>query len=181
MSNLNLERTNSCDRAAVRLLKSHRVKRWPVNVEEIVSLEGIKLQYEALDDELSGLCFFKERIPVICVNAWHSHTRQRFTIAHELGHIKLHSALLKEGALVDKTITILRRDTSSSSGAYRIEIEANQFAANLLMPKRFIQGYLQEAGLDYGVKQDESAIEEMARAFQVSPMAMAIRIGNVLG
>ena len=181
MSNLNVERTNSWDREAVKLLKSHGVTRWPVNVERVASSEGIELKYEALDDELSGLCFFKEGSPVICVNAWHSHTRQRFTIAHEIGHIKMHSELLKQGALVDKTITILRRDTKSSNGFYRIEIEANQFAANLLMPKRFIQLYLREAGLDYGVKQDESAIEDMARAFQVSPMAMAIRIGNVLG
>ena len=116
---------------------------------------------------------------MVCVNAWHSQNRQRFTIAHEIGHIILHNEELKGGALVDKTITMLRRDARSASGVHRIEVEANQFAAALLMPRGFIDEYMEEHGLDYGVINDEDAIEDMARAFQVSSMAMAIRLGNI--
>ncbi len=181
MSKANSRRIVPSERKATELLNVLGICRWPVDVEVIARAKGIKLSYEALDNELSGMCFYKNGIPVICVNAWHANTRQRFTIAHELGHISLHGEVLKKGALVDKTITILRRDTNSAQGMYRIEVEANQFAASLLMPKDFIEQYLTEASLDYGVTQDESAIEDMAKAFQVSTMAMAIRIGNLLG
>ena len=93
--------------------------------------------------------------------------------------MNLHSERLKTGVLVYKTITILRWDASPPHGSYRIEIEANQFAANLLLPEQFVQRYLKESGLDYGVKHDERAIEDMTKAFQVSPLAMAIRVGNL--
>ena len=179
MSEENSRRNVPSQQKASELLTSHGIDIWPVDVESVVRAKGIKLRYEALDDELSGMCFYKNETPVICVNAWHTNTRQRFTIAHELGHISLHDEVLKKGALVDKTITILHRDASSAQGTYRIEVEANQFAANLLMPEKFIRKYLREAGLDYGVTHDERAIEEMAKAFQVSTMAMAIRIGNL--
>ena len=61
----------------------------------------------------------------IYVNATHSNTRQRFTIAHELAHWILHRELIGDGVLDD--------------GLYRsglpvqIEVEANRFAADLLL------------------------------------------------
>lgn len=179
MTQDNFRKPADIGQVAEKLLSCHGINRWPVDVESIALAEGIKVRYEALDDELSGMCFFKNDTFVICVNAWHAYTRQRFTIAHEFGHIKMHSERLKTGVLVDKTITILRRDARPAHGSYRIEVEANQFAANFLLPEQFVQRYLKEAGLDYGVKHDESAIEDMAKAFQVSPLAMAIRIGNL--
>lgn len=171
-------RTDIEERASA-ILESFGIRRWPVDVASVAKLKRIRLRYEPLDEELSGMCFLRGEEPVICVNAWHSNNRQRFTIAHEIGHIELHMDQLKRGALVDKSITILRRDTKATSGLYLKEIEANSFAAALLMPRSFIDLYTKEQGLGDGILKNEEAIEDMAKEFEVSTMAMAIRIGNI--
>ena len=60
--------------------------RYPVRIERIAKVHGIRIRYEPLDDELSGMIFFKDNQAVIGVNAHHNPNRQRYTIAHELGH-----------------------------------------------------------------------------------------------
>ncbi len=65
-----------------------------------------------------------------------STVRQRFTIAHELGHFFLHRA--SSTVFVDAA-PIFFRDESSSNGSQREEIEANAFAAELLMPEDAIR------------------------------------------
>jgi len=59
----------------------------------------------------------------------HPLVRQRFSIAHEIGHFILHQ---KQGQLfIDKTYKVFLRDQLSSSGENIQEIQANQFAAAL--------------------------------------------------
>ena len=55
---------------------------------------------------------------VLGVNDWHADVRQRFTVAHELGHLKLHhDELFVDG--------VLKRDDQSSLAIRPHEIEAN--------------------------------------------------------
>jgi len=83
--------------------------------------------------------------------------RNRFTIAHELGHYILHSKLGK------KQITVKRFLDSSQND--RVEWEANWFAASFLMPKsKFIEYYNQKSDTLY-----------LSSVFGVSPTAVAIR------
>jgi Zn-dependent peptidase ImmA (M78 family) len=65
----------------------------------------------------------------ICVNHFDSLNRKRFTVAHELGHYFCHRDELIEG-IVDGVDT-LNRDGKIDP----MEIEANNFAANILMPE----------------------------------------------
>ena len=139
----------------------------------------VKIIYKILDEELSGLCFLKDKAPYVAINVLHSMNRQRFTVPHEIGHVILHAGILNKGVHLDKTITMLRRDVELASGKVAIEVRANQFAAALLMPKSLIAQYMDENGLQYGVSADEDTIEAMAKAFKVSSTAMAIRIGNL--
>lgn len=170
----------ACEEQAEKLIKNAQIKSWPVRVDQIAKQRGIRIRYVPLDDELSGMCFYKKGIAFVGVNALHALNRQRFTIAHEIGHIILHRhELQNNSAHVDKTITMLRRDGATARGTVKIEIQANQFAAALLMPKTLIHEYMNYQDLDYGVIQDEDAINEMAKAFVVSSTAMAIRIGNL--
>jgi Zn-dependent peptidase ImmA (M78 family) len=53
------------------------------------------------------------------------------------------------------------------------EIEANQFAASLLMPSRLLRAQVLEMG---GRPLTEEQIEELARSFEVSVQAMTIRL-----
>ena len=169
-----------CEDAARSVLSREGVDRWPVKVDRIAKMAGIKVQYSPLDDELSGMAFYKDDIAVIGVNARHHVRRQRFTIAHEIGHFELHDTVLRKGMHVDKVITMLNRDPSSASGTISIEIEANQFAAELLMPRALVLRYMEEEGLDYGCVPDDEAMEAMARAFNVSTTAMTYRIAKIL-
>ena len=169
-----------CEKAAGGVLRREGIDRWPVKVNQIAKSAGIKIQYSPLDDELSGMAFYKDDIAVIGVNARHHVRRQRFTIAHEIGHFELHDEVLRKGMHVDKFITMLNRDPNSASGTISIELEANQFAAELLMPKALVLRYMDEEGLDYGCVPDDEAMEAMARAFNVSTTAMTYRIAKVL-
>ena len=169
----------SCEQQAERILKAANIDSWPIRVDRLAKEEGIKIRYEPLDDELSGMCFYKDGVPIIGVNSRHAPNRQRFTVAHEFGHITMHADILKNGAHVDKTITMLRRDPDSAQGVLEIEIQANQFAAAILMPDFLIRKYMEENNLDYGLLQDEDVIEEMAKAFKVSSTALAIRMGTI--
>jgi Zn-dependent peptidase ImmA (M78 family) len=169
----------TCEEEARKVLSKHGVDSWPVRVDRIAKARGAKIRYSPLDDELSGMAFYKDQLPIIGVNSKHHTNRQRFTIAHEIGHFCLHDDILKKGMHVDKVITMLKRDTNSSAGTINIEVEANQFAAELLMPTSLMKAYLDQGSLDYSSTSDEDIVESMAKAFKVSPTAMAYRVAKV--
>lgn len=171
---------DACERSAVSVLRNASVTSYPVPVETIAEHLGINLQKEPMIDDLSGMCFYSNGTPIIVVNAKHSPNRQNFTIAHEIGHVVLHQSELRKKAFVDKKITVLHRDGKASSGKYQAEIEANQFAAALLMPKQLIHRYMKENNLSYGLRDDDDAVSKMAEAFGVSTTALAIRLGRVI-
>jgi Zn-dependent peptidase ImmA (M78 family) len=69
--------------------------------------------------------------PAIYVNAGDHEHRQRFSCAHELGHYFLRAAAEAD----DSFGYIDRRSELASRGTNKAEIYANQFAAELLMPR----------------------------------------------
>jgi Zn-dependent peptidase ImmA (M78 family) len=68
------------------------------------------------------------------------------------------------------------RDAKSATGTDKIEIEANQFAAELLMPEAILLKEIQREAFDID---DEAPLEELARKFRVSKQAMGHRIQNI--
>ena len=148
----------------------------PVPVERIAKALGAEIRFSPLDDELSGMIFVKSGVPVIGVNAMHHPNRQRFTIAHEIGHLKMHRSLIETKVHVDKafsTFSGLRRDGHSASGNDSIEIAANQFAAELLIPERELIEMVGRQVIDID---DDGPVEELARRFKVSRKAMEYRL-----
>ena len=85
------------------------------------------------------MIYIKDGVPIIGVNSLHHPNRQRYTIAHELGHLELHRQLITSEVHVDKGFPVLMRDPKSATGTELHEIEANQFAAELLMPRTLIE------------------------------------------
>lgn len=148
----------------------------PVNIEAIIRGVGIELNKKAeLDADVSGQL---ERIGPgsyrISANKKDHYLRQRFTIAHELGHYMLHAHLIGDG--VDDTVndTIMYRSMPKSN-FYNPNItaveetEANKFAAELLMPRSLL-------AVTTTVGQNVAAL---AKLFQVSPIAMEIRLNGL--
>lgn len=94
---------------------------------------------------------------VILINPSDSTVRQRFTIAHELGHALMHSDGVHER----------NGGKSYNANNYRIiEVQANRFAAALLMPADLVTEAFQ-SGMD---------LAKLAEAFAVSQTAMRIRL-----
>lgn len=159
------------EQAAESLLEKYRISAPAVPVDKIAKQEGARIQYGPLDRELSGMFFFKDDAPVIGVNSLHHPNRQRFTIAHELAHMLLHSEQLAQGVHVDKEHAILWRDALAASGTDSIEIEANRFASYLLVPSFILDKII---GDDFKATDDE--VESLAKRFKVSTTMMQLRL-----
>ena len=77
---------------------------------------------------------------------------------------------------VDKDFIVHFRDANSSKGYDPLEIEANQFAAELLMPAEKVKEIFVEAPFDID---DEGALRKLAARFVVSPIAMTLRLSSL--
>jgi Zn-dependent peptidase ImmA (M78 family) len=158
------------------VLERLSIKSMPVPVEKVAKALGAQVRFSPFDDELSGMIHVKDGVPIIGVNSLHHPNRQRFTIAHELGHLALHRELITSQVHVDKGFPRLMRDANSAKGEERTEIEANQFAAELLMPKALVEKEL--AGRQFDIE-DDAPLEEIAKKFRVSKQALELRIRSI--
>lgn len=141
----------------------------PVDVHGIASQLGIEVVERQLT-ETSGLLLRREGRTICVVNRRHSATRKRFTIAHELAHHALHPP--KESY----DLHVSARDQRSSEGTFLEEIEANAFAAELLMPEELVRARVPKA-LDLFLH--EERIGRLATDFKVSREAMTHRLTNL--
>lgn len=164
------------DSEAARLLQRAGVTGPPVAVDGLAKQAGAIIVAETLDPEVSGVLYRRPDAVVIAVNRDHPSTRRRFTIAHELGHLVLHQG---RPLIVDHVVRarINLRDHHSSLATDREEIEANRFAADLLMPADFVNDHLIK--LLRSSPDEQRAIDALARRFGVSPQAMEFRLINL--
>lgn len=119
-------------------IKNDKERRMVERYLQVIPLDIVGLAKELgltvkesleLPDKVSGFVKKIDGKVLICVNERHSLNRKRFAVAHELGHYFLHEDKLDEG-IVDG-IDILYRDGTLDE----IEKQANEFAANILMPE----------------------------------------------
>jgi Zn-dependent peptidase ImmA (M78 family) len=143
----------------------------PLDVDGLCGAKQITILRRELDDELSGMALIEEGKKYAVINSRHHINRQRFTIAHEVAHLTLHEAYLQSNVHVDKSV--LRRDALSAEGVEVKEVEANAFAAELLMPRKLMVYF---ANLDLS---DDRAIRAAAREFGVSQAAFTYRLMNL--
>lgn len=160
------------------LLKKHDIREVPVPVDVIAQQEGLRIVASAFSGDVSGALLRADGIAGIAVNANQSATRKRFTIAHELAHFLLDHRPDEDH--LDWEFTVLRRDETSSEGTDNREIEANAFAANLLMPKEFLRKDLTRFLNRNGVLElGDSDRLALARKYRVSDIAMSYRLVNL--
>lgn len=129
---------------------------------------------EFTDNKLSGLIEKNENEWSIFVDSKDPLVRQRFTIAHELGHYFSYKAgklskdpLDKAGELTD--VAYLGRPNGTQPVANPIETEANRIAAELLMPNDVVSSMV-ELG---------ETTDEMAEKLGVSASALGFRLQNL--
>jgi len=155
---------------ATELLERAAVASTPVPVDRVAAAVGASIRFEAFDGQMSGMVLRStDGTAVIGINSNHSAVRRRFSIAHEIGHLVLH----EEDALhVDAWTPFAYRTDTSSLGTDPREIEANQFAAELLMPEQLVRADVQGFA-DLSV---EDVVERMAERYEVSAQAMTLRL-----
>lgn len=145
----------------------------PVPVEKLIKRRDIRVQFSPLDQELSGMALVKDGVALIGVNALHHPNRQRFTMAHELGHHVMHRTYIEGTVHVDKGFAILRRDTLATQGTDKMEIEANAFASELLIPRDLIEPIIDAGDIDLD---DVDRLQTIAKRFKVSLSALQYRL-----
>jgi Zn-dependent peptidase ImmA (M78 family) len=151
----------------------------PIDVRKVAQNINIIVHEEELGD-ISGLIFREGSQVTIGVNSNHNENRKRFTIAHEIGHFYLHA---QNPLFVDKVFVVKLRDHVSSEAVNIEEMEANAFAAELLMPTHMLRKDLQQVSsdtLDYAADGSlDMVLERLAKTYQVSKQAMTIRLVNL--
>lgn len=155
------------------LLRDAGVTVPPVPIGDIVRSRGISVCVMDLK-EVSGLVVRDGTATVIGVNKAHALTRRRFTIAHELAHALLHNG---QEVHYDKNFRVDFRSAASSRGVDVKEMEANFFAASILMPRRLLEADPMVSDLD--LEEAAGAVKALAIRYKVSPHAMSIRLGNL--
>ena len=131
----------------------------PVPVGEMAKKLDLSVVEFDFSENISGV--LKKEKKVIGVNKKHHPLRQRFTIAHEMGHFLLGHELGKDEDFIEDDT--LRKPTS-------LEREANVFASFLLMPREWIRDRVKKLGVD------GQTIRTLAREFEVSEQAVTIRL-----
>ncbi len=73
------------------LLDDSGIKHPPVDVRLVARSLSAVVKTVSADIEISGMLYRKSAGAVIGINEYHHPHRQRFSIAHEIGHLCLHS------------------------------------------------------------------------------------------
>ncbi|EOQ79129.1 TPA: ImmA/IrrE family metallo-endopeptidase [Pseudomonas aeruginosa] len=141
------------------LAEANDLSTSPLEVHKLTDILGIKLLCIPMDDDISGSLRISESGDhwVMKVNSLHHPNRQRFTIAHELGHFALHTSSSSD--FVDRNF-FRNNDTSP------METEANRFASELLMPEQEFREQVKTLAGD---------IESLSKHFKVSTLAVRVR------
>ena len=124
---------------------------------------AIPLVVAALPDGIAGCCWRDGERAVLWVNGAQAPVRQRFTLAHELGHLRCgHEARVP----VDTVETLAGRTAASP------EIQANAFAAELLAPAAGVRALVaREPNLEDVVR--------IARRYGISAIATLYRLATL--
>jgi len=142
-------------------------KTAPVKVVAVAKALGVAVWDAPLPPGVSGKLFKADPTQAgpsgfaIYVNEGEPQVRKRFTVAHEIGHFVLHRHELDAGAIEDDSFYRSRLSN-------RMEAQANQFAADLLMPWGLIDDLTRS-----GIRDPD----KLAERFEVSITAMKIRLG----
>jgi len=164
------------EETAEKLLADLGISEIPVPVEAVATSQGMTVTRLRSEGSESGFAMSRGSVQVIGVNKSHSFKRQRFTIAHEIGHLLMHHQA-GDSLIVDNTVRVNFRDDLSSLATNEQEIEANAFAAALLMPRSLV---LREVRAAYSPSTNyNQLVTDLARRFNVSAEAMGFRLLNL--
>lgn len=148
MSRYPVSRESAEDEARSLIMSEWADRGLPIDPTYIAKQVGVSVFEVDLAGDIDAMLKYYRggSTPAIFVNPRTSLNRKRFSVAHELGHFVLNSRLDPEGGIL-KTDTFYR-DSNSQTGGDPVEVFANQFAAELLMPSRFVRALAEQGKTD---------------------------------
>ena len=136
-----------------QIIKNLNLRIFEIDMDEFSK----KVEDINFDSETSGFLIEVDNQHVIYLNKKDSMNRKRFTIAHEIGHLKLNH------------LGVRMRDSTTSQGTDENEVLANAFAAELLMPEELVEW----------VYPMVNSVSRVAQVFGVSEIAAYNRLKNL--
>lgn len=159
---VNIYTCESIERLAEEVLTTLHVDLENIEITDIARKMGLKVMGTTLDKHISGFIKNINGQNIIYVNNIHAPVRQRFTVAHELGHFVLHRNIIETNMG-----TILFRGYRDND---LIEEQASRFGAALIMPRNKVIEVYEKLGKN---------IIATARVFRVSEEAMNRRLQDL--
>lgn len=165
----NSEKPRAIEKDSEALLRRLGVNVPPVPVDQVASRCGAEIRYAAYDGEMGGLLLNEGGRVVIGLNSVETKARQRFAIAHLLGHLALHG---EKGLRVDRTFSSMKGEGVSAKRDQE-ESAANDFAAGLLVPPSMIKADLKGKKVDYS---NGDMLAGLADRYKVGVEVMVYRL-----
>jgi Zn-dependent peptidase ImmA (M78 family) len=151
---------------AKKILAESKIKAPPVDLLQILTANGIR--YEEVDDfpdTVDALIIEDGAKVYAAVNARQHLHRQRFSLAHELGHYFLHRNGMPEDTVsIDNPPT--GEDEMAAPSKSPAEIEADLFAGEVLVPLEMLKAHVTKG------------ISELSKLFLVSEQVVSIAISR---
>ena len=131
----------------------------PINdLVEVFESQGVRTGMVSLPDNISGLTLWDNRIGIfVVINRDHSALRRRFSLAHEYAHVLIDR---------DRSGAISRAENRSEL----LEVRANAFAAELMMPAEGVVQFVQALGKG-GASRAQMAVFDETDVVQVEQRA----------
>ncbi len=156
------------DVAARGVIDQFALTNLPVDVEKVARELGATVVRQPTDDDVSGMLLRRDGQAVIGLNASLGSVGERFTLAHLVGHLKIHR---RRDLILDGTVRH-RHGNLTCMPTDREEAEANRFAGTLLMPEGAVRRAAREA--DFGTA--AQLVGLLAPRFEVSASVMSYRL-----
>ncbi|NUV69973.1 ImmA/IrrE family metallo-endopeptidase [Streptomyces sp. CAI-121] len=122
---------------------------------------GVNVAFESFQEGLDGLCVSRDAFRLILVSSRVAATRQRYTLAHELGHLVAGDS---QDIKVDENVWGVRTP---------METRANAFAAAFLMPAETLRETVREEGIN------DASVAKLLGRLRVSLDALSFRLHNI--
>ncbi|MBX9936604.1 MAG: ImmA/IrrE family metallo-endopeptidase [Burkholderiaceae bacterium] len=147
------------------ILKLHWDQSVPVNLARIARSMGVAVRLSDTLQACAQLDISLQNQAVITLGKEQSIVRQRYGVAHALGHVALHHLRPGHQRLIDVS------DNFGVDAHQRSETEANQFALALLMPSDALRQRVQELRM--------ADLDDLARLFEVSSILVKQRMADL--
>jgi len=159
-------RVQFVQKLARKVLSDCGISDPPVDLLRILKSHGIEyVEVDDFPDTVSALIVESETRTYAAINSKEHLHRQRFSLAHELGHFFLH-----RGGRADEIPTIDNPPSEDwqEGGKAPAEAEADLFAGELLVPKDMLKRHYRKGML----------VPELSKIFLVSDHVVSISISK---